>query len=196
MPSHQLKQSGNIIQWLTLKFKFISESFISGLRYCSRSQVKQTAWAPVRRRLMMIVYCQDIIKVRKWISHIALTPNLIPLKLFLDIVPGRSSQNVARTQTCTLSLSKIPFVPPVHREPSHPFRTNYLNRACFVFCGRHFEFLIRARGKLHGWLVRGLEPRLRKLLGDLISADFDAKFPSKYFNPFVVVSSWRPLFPN
>ena len=30
-----------------------------------------------------------------------------------------------------------------HREPSHPFRTNYLYRACFVFCVG--QFLLRAR---------------------------------------------------
>ena len=39
-----------------------------------------------------------------------------------------------------------------------------------VFCGGLCEFLIRARGKLRGLLVRGLEPRsqksgTRKLLG-------------------------------
>ena len=31
-----------------------------------------------------------------------------------------------------------------------------------VFCGGHYEFLIRARGKLRGLLVGGLEPRSRK----------------------------------
>ena len=31
-----------------------------------------------------------------------------------------------------------------------------------MFCGRHFEFLIRAGCKLRGQLARGLEPRLRK----------------------------------
>ena len=40
-------------------------------------------------------------------------------------------------------------------------RSTYLYRACFVFCGGHFEFLIRARGLL----VQGLEPKLRKSLG-------------------------------
>ena len=38
-------------------------------------------------------------------------------------------------------------------------RSNYLYRACFVCCGGHFEFLIRARGT-RGLLVRSLEPIL------------------------------------
>ena len=45
-----------------------------------------------------------------------------------------------------------------HREPSHPFRTDYHYRVCFVFCvGQFFKY---ARGT-RGLLVRGLEPKLR-----------------------------------
>ena len=61
--------------------------------------------------------------------------------------------------------SEKPWPRSGEREPSHLFRiwikVNYIYRACFVFCGRHFEFLIRA----HGLLVRGLEPKIRKSLG-------------------------------
>ena len=38
---------------------------------------------------------QENIKVREWISHIGLISKVIPLKLFLDIVPS-SSEDVTR----------------------------------------------------------------------------------------------------
>ena len=46
-----------------------------------------------------------------------------------------------------------------HREPSHPFRIWIKDQI-----SRYFEFLVHARGKLRGLLVRSLEPRLRKSL--------------------------------
>lgn len=39
---------------------------------------------------------QEIIKVRECIRHIGLIPKVIPLKLFLDIVPNRACMILAR----------------------------------------------------------------------------------------------------
>ena len=40
-------------------------------------------------------YIQEKVKVREWISHIGLTPKVIPFKIFLDIVPS-SFEDVTR----------------------------------------------------------------------------------------------------
>ena len=50
----------------------------------------------------------------------------------------------------------------LHREPSHPFRIWKNEISVIARVGRHFEFLVRARCKLRGLVVRGLKPRLRK----------------------------------
>ena len=60
-------------------------------------------------QLIQVLY-QEIIKVREWIPHIGLLTKVIPLKLFLDMVPS-SSEDVARSMpawTAETNFSKLP----------------------------------------------------------------------------------------
>ena len=47
-----------------------------------------------------MLLCQDFIKVREWIPHIGLLTKVIPLKLFLDIVPSSSTDNTRALCGC------------------------------------------------------------------------------------------------
>ena len=49
---------------------------------------------------MVVLLNQEIIKVREWISHIGPLTKVIPLKLFLDIVPSSSADITGALREC------------------------------------------------------------------------------------------------
>ena len=63
------------------------------LRSSTKTQ-RRTAEFPTLT-FRVLAFLQEIIKVREWIPHIGPLPKVIPLKLFLDMVPS-SSEDVTR----------------------------------------------------------------------------------------------------
>ena len=64
------------------------------LTYCcfTIKHLRKGSICPTSKFWSGVKCCQDIIKVREWIPHIGPVTKVIPLKLFLDVVPSSSAE--------------------------------------------------------------------------------------------------------
>ena len=94
---------------------------------------------------MFILLSQEIMKVIERILHTSFIPKIIPLKLFLDIVPSSSADITRALRACFRGGSVCRFVSK-QRPPTVPGFLQYFGHKQGSFVSRyaliHFETLI------------------------------------------------------